>query len=639
MRIGSALVVLGQNLRRNPKHYIFASVGILVGVAMLSFFVALGQGVRDRVLNRYFPVNQVEVEPQRLNILGIEGQLQGRAVESDHIADLAAIPGVKAVYPKQRSRFQARLWGGEAFLGEAKHGEAFFDGIAPALVREELQTRERGIADKEPREKARVLPCDVQLDCPTGFDCVDSWCSRHEYWTDFRSIAVHTDCTGDLGCPPDHLCMGGACRPISGKDSTLTVGRRCSFDAQCGPNGECRQGRCSIGVAFTTCTADQECNDGLTCQPIPCDASSICPDGSHCRKGRCGADVKVCDFAACRLTLGARAQNTGVPELIGGAMEGRCANEAIFGTADCIAEPCPRGSYCGTSNAMTSQGVCMTAYPVLVNPLSIDMYNATAASSLNLQRISDPRILLGSSFRLRMGDSFFMEGLAPREQITRQARLVGFSDKVPVFGFTVPLHVVQHANAHYKGRDVASVYDAAILVADSNSDVSAMIRAARSLDFRLGPSSREARKLSNMLFILTLVFGFISLVIIIVAAINIAHTFLMMVTERRHEIGVMRALGASPGDIRSLILLEAAGVGLFGGLIGHSIAYGVSRLANSIIEQQLQSMMFLPGDFFAFDMGFLCWSLVGAMVFAMVGALSAAHRAARLDPAVVLTNP
>jgi len=614
-------------------------VGIIVGVAMLSFFVALGQGVRARVLNRYFPVNQVEVEPQRLNILGIEGQLQGRAVESDHLEALGSIQGVKAVYPKQRSRFQARLWGGEALLGEAKHGEAFFDGISPELVRGELKTRERGIAAAGQGSRAPVLPCDMQLDCPAGFDCLDSWCTRHEYWTDFRSLMVHTVCTGDSGCPPEHLCMAGVCRPVGGSDADLTISRRCSLDGQCGPEGECIQGHCSTAVVFSTCSSDQECSEGLTCQSIPCDASSICPDESSCRKGRCGAAAKVCDFTACRLTLGARAQNTGVPELIAGVMEGRCANEAAYGTVDCIAEPCPRGSYCGTLNAMTGRGVCMAAYPVLVNPLSIDMYNATAASSLDLQRISDPRILLGSSFRIRMGDSFFTEGLAPREQITRQARLVGFSDKVPVFGFTVPLNVVQHANAHYKGRDAASVYDAAILVANSNSDVSGVIRAARDLDFRLGPSSREARKLSNMLYILTLVFGFISLVIIVVAAINIAHTFLMMVTERRHEIGVMRALGASPGDIRTLILLEAAGVGLFGGVVGHSIAYGVSRLANSIIGQQLSSMMFLPGDFFTFDGGFLCWSVVGAMIFAMLGALSAAHRAARLDPAVVLTNP
>ena len=67
----------------------------------------------------------------------------------------------------------------------------------------------------------------------------------------------------------------------------------------------------------------------------------------------------------------------------------------------------------------------------------------------------------------------------------------------------------------------------------------------------------DARKAADLLFILTVVFSFISLVIMFVAAVNIMHTFLTLVTERRYEIGIMRAVGATRGDIRKLFLLEA----------------------------------------------------------------------------------
>ena len=42
-----------------------------------------------------------------------------------------------------------------------------------------------------------------------------------------------------------------------------------------------------------------------------------------------------------------------------------------------------------------------------------------------------------------------------------------------------------------------------------------------------------------------------------VAAVNITHTFLMIITERRYEIGILRAIGASRAEIRRLVLAEA----------------------------------------------------------------------------------
>jgi ABC-type antimicrobial peptide transport system permease subunit len=271
--------------------------------------------------------------------------------------------------------------------------------------------------------------------------------------------------------------------------------------------------------------------------------------------------------------------------------------------------------------------------------LSFDIFNATAASSLGIQRIADPRVLLGIQFHMRLGDSFFTKGLSRRRQWTRVGQLVGFSDKSPLVGLTAPRNVVESINTFYAGRASAQTYDTVILVTHDNADVSRVIHAAEQASFRLAPRSRQARKLANMLRILTQVFAAIGLVIIFIAAINIAHTFLMMVTERRTELGIMRALGATSVDVRLMILTEAAFVGLMAGIGGHLFAYGASRLANQIIAGHLSSISFLPDDFFIFEFWFLGVSVLGAMVFAVVGALSAARKAARLDPAEVLTSP
>ncbi|WP_343014774.1 ABC transporter permease, partial [Bifidobacterium longum] len=65
-----------------------------------------------------------------------------------------------------------------------------------------------------------------------------------------------------------------------------------------------------------------------------------------------------------------------------------------------------------------------------------------------------------------------------------------------------------------------------------------------------------------------LILGGIGAVSLLVAAIGIANTMVMSVTERTREIGIMKALGCYVRDIRVMFLAEAGAIGFFGGLIG-----------------------------------------------------------------------
>jgi hypothetical protein len=58
------------------------------------------------------------------------------------------------------------------------------------------------------------------------------------------------------------------------------------------------------------------------------------------------------------------------------------------------------------------------------------------------------------------------------------------------------------------------------------------------------------------------------LAILVVAIINIGHNFFVQVSERRREIGIMRAVGATEADVLLIVLGEAAMVGIVGGVIG-----------------------------------------------------------------------
>ena len=128
-----------RDLRRTRGPLVTAGFGIAVGVASLVFFVALGLGARAVLLGDVFPIDQVELEPQKtsaslISLLG-GGHHEPVGIERGVIEALSKKPGVTEVYPKLRFRFPASARGGKEVLGrEIGTHEMIGDGIDPALV-------------------------------------------------------------------------------------------------------------------------------------------------------------------------------------------------------------------------------------------------------------------------------------------------------------------------------------------------------------------------------------------------------------------------------------------------------------------------------------------------------------------------
>ena len=87
------------------------------------------------------------------------------------------------------------------------------------------------------------------------------------------------------------------------------------------------------------------------------------------------------------------------------------------------------------------------------------------------------------------------------------------------------------------------------------------------------------QEMSDSLQNLLLIIGAVSL---FVAFIGIANTMIMSIYERTKEIGVMKVIGAALSDIGRLFLVEAALIGIMGGLIGLGLSYGLSYLLNNM---------------------------------------------------------
>ena len=136
--------------------------------------------------------------------------------------------------------------------------------------------------------------------------------------------------------------------------------------------------------------------------------------------------------------------------------------------------------------------------------------------------------------------------------------LVGISPHAAELALTVPLGYVQKWNAEYAPG--APPLSSLVLEAKEGADVTRLTAAIRSAGYDVADSGAERAGLAITL--VTLLFALVSVAMVSIAAINIAHSFFRTVAERRRELGVMRSVGASAGDIRALVLAEAAAIGL-----------------------------------------------------------------------------
>ena len=146
----------------------------------------------------------------------------------------------------------------------------------------------------------------------------------------------------------------------------------------------------------------------------------------------------------------------------------------------------------------------------------------------------------------------------------------------------------------YYGQDSTQYETIRVKVAkiDDVEAVNDTIRAQGYATFSYIDISKEMKKTSGLI---QAILGGIGAISLLVAAIGIANTMVMSIYERTREIGVMKVLGARLDDIRSMFLLEAALIGLGGGLIGIGLSYGVSWIMNSAGGSMLGNFLGMYG--------------------------------------------
>ena len=101
-------------------------------------------------------------------------------------------------------------------------------------------------------------------------------------------------------------------------------------------------------------------------------------------------------------------------------------------------------------------------------------------------------------------------------------------------------------------------------------------------DFQVTSMGELAKITDQITSLLTLVLGSIAGISLLVGGIGIMNMMLTNVTERIHEIGLRKAIGATRTDITSQFLAEAVALTMVGGLIGIGLGWGVSATVSAV---------------------------------------------------------
>ncbi len=115
-------------------------------------------------------------------------------------------------------------------------------------------------------------------------------------------------------------------------------------------------------------------------------------------------------------------------------------------------------------------------------------------------------------------------------------------------------------------------------------------------------------------------------------AFGIASVLVVSVVQRSKEIGILRAMGASQGQILRVFLLQGGIVGLLGSLLGSSLGWLFLALWRSLAKNPDGTPLFM----ITVEPGLFALAAGGASLVGILAALIPARRAARLDPVVAI---
>jgi putative ABC transport system permease protein len=278
------------------------------------------------------------------------------------------------------------------------------------------------------------------------------------------------------------------------------------------------------------------------------------------------------------------------------------------------------------------------------------------------QRIpgTEPKDLVGKEVTL--GYATAAGGVSPMQifgglslqRVEKRYRVVGIIEREPgpAMGFAmfssvmIPLRKAQEMGAADVSNPQALLqqlsnkrsYGSVTVKVRRPQDVDDAEQAIKDMGFQAFSLNDALKGAKKAFILLDIVLSLIGSIALTVASLGIVNTMVMSILERTREIGIMKAIGGSDGDIRKIFLVEAAAIGLAGGILGIVLGWVAGRVINFGANLYIQSQGGTPANMFSLPW----WLILGGIAFSIAVSLIAgsypASRAAKLDPIQALRH-
>lgn len=207
----------------------------------------------------------------------------------------------------------------------------------------------------------------------------------------------------------------------------------------------------------------------------------------------------------------------------------------------------------------------------------------------------------------------------------------------------LPLEYVEHLNT-VQGTDVREVvtspgeqaYSSLTMLINNPDNVQAVEDAVKQMGFGAFSLFDAARSLQRFFKVLDIFLGIFGSLALAVASLGIINTLVMAILERRHEIGVLKALGAADRDVRQLFFTEAGVMGMIGGAFGVLLGWGIGRTINFVTNIYLARQNLPPENIWSVPPWLVGFAIGFSILVSLAAGLYPASRAAKLDPVKAL---
>jgi putative ABC transport system permease protein len=267
---------------------------------------------------------------------------------------------------------------------------------------------------------------------------------------------------------------------------------------------------------------------------------------------------------------------------------------------------------------------------------------------------TNPESVLGKTLTVRYAERQSGEsaGSFSIERKEKQFRVVGLLDDEPFGGMRMisrarvflptqtaeAMNLMQPADTQQLVRSApgARTYSMLAVRMESAAYAEKVEESVKKMNYSAYSYLDATKSIRRFFAVLDMFLGIFGSLALAVASLAIVNTLVMAVLERRREIGIMKALGASDADVKKLFFAEAATMGLIGGTLGVALGWIIGRAINFGTNLYLHKMKMPAENLWTVPI----WLVVGAVVFAVLVSVLAgiypAARAARLDPVQAL---